>query len=136
MTAGQFALVRAAPCLDCGKANVHPHKGSHVLTRCDDVGVPCAPTGNSYNDAERCIAAGYDNGDVKLFDLRWALVCCVVLFAFLRSSVLNMGLVSLVCRTNTMRWETNVGNGVVGLEFDRKDIEMNKVRGRGLQLSL
>ena len=29
--------------------------------------------------------------------------------------------------TNTMRWETNVGNGVVGLEFDRKDIEMNKL---------
>ena len=25
--------------------------------------------GNSYNDAERCIAAGYDNGDVKIFDL-------------------------------------------------------------------
>ena len=26
--------------------------------------------GNSYNDTERCVAAGYDNGDVKLFDLR------------------------------------------------------------------
>jgi hypothetical protein len=26
--------------------------------------------GNSFNDEERCIAAGYDNGDVKLFDLR------------------------------------------------------------------
>ncbi|CAN0064667.1 unnamed protein product [Heterosigma akashiwo] len=26
--------------------------------------------GNSYNDQERCVAAGYDNGDVKLFDLR------------------------------------------------------------------
>lgn len=45
------------------------------------------------------MAAGYDNGDVKLFDLR----------------------------TNSLRWETNVGNGVVGLEFDRKDIEMNKL---------
>ncbi|CAK4137783.1 unnamed protein product [Aphanomyces euteiches] len=55
--------------------------------------------GNSYNDEERCIAAGYDNGDVKLFDLR----------------------------TNTMRWETNVQNGVVGVQFDRKDIEMNKL---------
>ena len=39
--------------------------------------------GNSYSDEERCVAAGYDNGDVKLFDLR----------------------------TQTMRWETNVGNG-------------------------
>ena len=55
--------------------------------------------GNSYNDEERCIVAGYDNGDVKLFDLR----------------------------TNTVRWETNCQNGVVNVEFDRKDIEMNKL---------
>mmetsp|Transcript_20618 Transcript_20618/g.18769 ORF Transcript_20618/g.18769 Transcript_20618/m.18769 type:complete len:359 (-) Transcript_20618:2073-3149(-) len=55
--------------------------------------------GNSFNDEDRCIAAGYDNGDVKLFDLR----------------------------TNTLRYETNVGNGVTCLEFDRKDIEMNKL---------
>lgn len=55
--------------------------------------------GNAYNDEERCIVAGYDNGDVKLFDLR----------------------------TNTMRYETNIGNGVTGLEFDRRDIEMNKL---------
>ncbi|CAM9308863.1 unnamed protein product, partial [Discosporangium mesarthrocarpum] len=56
--------------------------------------------GNSFCDEERCVVAGYDNGDVKLFDLR----------------------------TNTMRWETNVKNGVTGLDFDRKDIEMNKAR--------
>jgi len=55
--------------------------------------------GNSFNDQERAIAAGYDNGDVKLFDLR----------------------------TNTVRWETNCENGVCGLQFDRKDIEMNKL---------
>ena len=48
--------------------------------------------GNSFNDEERCVAAGYDNGDVKLFDLR----------------------------TNTLRWETNCANGVCGLQFDRK----------------
>jgi hypothetical protein len=30
-------------------------------------------------------------------------------------------------RTNTVRWETNCQNGVVGVEFDRKDIEMNKL---------
>lgn len=51
---------------------------------------PCAPLsfgpGNSYADDERVVVAGYDNGDVKMFDLR----------------------------TNTMRWETNVGNGVRG----------------------
>jgi len=55
--------------------------------------------GNSYNDSERCVCAGYDNGDVKIFDLR----------------------------TNSLKWETNCGNGVVKVEFDRKDIEMNKL---------
>ncbi len=30
----------------------------------------CVAIGNSYNDEERCVLAGYDNGDVKLFDLR------------------------------------------------------------------
>jgi len=54
--------------------------------------------GNSFNDDERCVLAGYDNGDVKLFDLR----------------------------TGNVRCETNVGNGVCGVEFDRKEIAMNK----------
>lgn len=26
--------------------------------------------GNSYDDEERCLLAGYDNGDIKMFDLR------------------------------------------------------------------
>lgn len=30
----------------------------------------CVAIGNSYNDEERCVLAGYDNGDVKMFDLR------------------------------------------------------------------
>ncbi|EEY66788.1 WD domain-containing protein, putative [Phytophthora infestans T30-4] len=55
--------------------------------------------GNSYNDVERCVVGGYDNGDIKMFDLR----------------------------TNTLRWETNCQNGVVNVQFDRKDIEMNKL---------
>jgi len=55
--------------------------------------------GDSYNSDERCVVAGYDNGDVKMFDLR------------------NMSL----------RWETNVKNGVCCVEFDRKDIPMNKL---------
>jgi WD40 repeat protein len=55
--------------------------------------------GNSFNDEERCVAAGYDNGDIKLLDLRM----------------------------NRLRWEINIGDGVVGLEFDRKDIPMNKL---------
>ena len=40
--------------------------------------------GNSFNDEERCVAAGYDNGDLKIFDLR----------------------------TMSLRWETHLENGV------------------------
>jgi hypothetical protein len=35
----------------------------------------CVAFGNSFNDDERCVLAGYDNGDVKLFDLRTNKVC-------------------------------------------------------------
>ncbi|CAL8086672.1 unnamed protein product [Calicophoron daubneyi] len=55
--------------------------------------------GHAYNSQDRCLAAGYDNGDVKLFDLR----------------------------AMKVRWETNVKNGVCSLQFDRKDIQMNKL---------
>ncbi|XP_014245618.1 WD repeat-containing protein 92 [Cimex lectularius] len=55
--------------------------------------------GNSYNNQERIICAGYDNGDIKMFDLK----------------------------KMSVRWETNVKNGVCGLQFDRKEIEMNKL---------
>lgn len=55
--------------------------------------------GHAFNVHDRCVAAGYDNGDIKLFDLR----------------------------KMALRWETNLKNGVVGIEFDRKDIDMNKL---------
>lgn len=55
--------------------------------------------GNSYNNDERSICSGYDNGDLKLFDLR----------------------------AGALLWEANVKNGICGIEFDRKDIEMNKM---------
>ncbi|KAL0586654.1 hypothetical protein ABG067_003642 [Albugo candida] len=55
--------------------------------------------GNAFNDQERCVVGGFDNGDLKLYDLR----------------------------TNTLRWETNCQNGVVSAQFDRKNIEMNKL---------
>jgi dynein axonemal assembly factor 10 len=55
--------------------------------------------GNSHNDEERCLAAGYDNGDLKFLDLRM----------------------------NKIMFETNVGNGIVSIQFDRPDIKMNKV---------
>jgi len=48
---------------------------------------------------ERAVCAGFENGDIKLFDLR----------------------------RNQVRWEFNVQHGVCCLEFDRKDIEMNKL---------
>lgn len=55
--------------------------------------------GNSFNSVERSVVAGYDNGDVKLIDLR----------------------------IMKEQWTTNVKNGVCGVEFDRKDINMNKL---------
>lgn len=55
--------------------------------------------GNAFSQDERCVCAGYDNGDVKLFDLR----------------------------TMNQRWDCNVRNGICGIEFDRKDIRMNKL---------
>lgn len=59
----------------------------------------CVCLGDSYNSEERALCAGYDNGDIKMFDLRQM----------------------------KLRWETNVKNGVCGLEFDRRDIKMNKL---------
>ncbi|XP_057704184.1 dynein axonemal assembly factor 10 [Corythoichthys intestinalis] len=61
--------------------------------------------GHAFNDQDRCVCAGYDNGDIKLFDLR------------------NMSL----------RWETNIKNGVCSVEFDRKDINMNKMVATSLE---
>ena len=43
--------------------------------------------------------AGFDNGELKLFDLR----------------------------TNAVLWETAVEYGICSVQFDRKDIEMNKL---------
>ncbi|KAH1007847.1 hypothetical protein HUJ04_005031 [Dendroctonus ponderosae] len=59
----------------------------------------CVAFGDSYNNEERVIAAGFDNGDVKLFDLK----------------------------TMNVRWSKCLKNGVVDLQFDRKDIPMNKL---------
>lgn len=55
--------------------------------------------GHAYHVNERCVCAGYDNGDIKLFDLR----------------------------TMSVKWEANLKNGVCNVEFDRKDIQMNKL---------
>ena len=55
--------------------------------------------GGSTGPDDRMVAAGYDNGDVKLFDLR----------------------------TRKMLHEFNCSNGVCDLEFDRQDVEINKL---------
>jgi len=55
--------------------------------------------GDAHSADSRVVAAGYDNGDVKLLDLV----------------------------AGKLRFETNVSNGVCGVEFDRNDIEMNKL---------
>jgi len=74
--------------------SLEPAQGEEIKPDCWTVAF-----GNSYNTEERCLAAGYDNGDVKMFDLRM----------------------------NCLKWDTNVQNGVCGLEFDRPDINMNKL---------
>ena len=51
----------------------------------------CVAFGNSYSDTERSVCAGYDNGDIKMFDLR----------------------------TMTQRWETNIKNGVSRLAMQK-----------------
>ncbi|KAL1140366.1 hypothetical protein AAG570_000298 [Ranatra chinensis] len=65
----------------------------------------CVTFGNSFNNEERMICAGYDNGDIKMFDLK------------------NL----------SVRWETNIKNGVCSIEFDRKDIDMNKMVATSLE---
>ncbi|CAB1311768.1 unnamed protein product [Coregonus sp. 'balchen'] len=68
--------------------------------------------GHAFNDQDRCVCAGYDNGDIKLFDLRNMSLrtqCLIVLFSFIT--------VRQVCH----------------VEFDRKDINMNKLVATSLE---
>jgi len=80
-------------------ANIAPAAGTEVRD-CWSVAF-----GNSYDDEERCVAAGYDNGDLKLFDLR----------------------------TMSLRWEKHLPNGICNVAFDRKDVMMNKLLVTGLE---
>lgn len=50
----------------------------------------CVAIGNAHSAEERCILAGYANGDIKMFDLRGG--------------------------GAAVRWETNVGKGVCGVQ--------------------
>lgn len=64
--------------------------------------------GNSYNNHERCVAASFDNGDVKLFDLRQLKVV----------------------------WETNINHGICQLNFHRVNERMNVLLGSSVQGTL
>lgn len=55
--------------------------------------------GDSHNKDERCVCAGFDNGDIRVFDLR----------------------------TLQIRWESNVRNGVCGLETNNKYEPLQKL---------
>jgi len=55
--------------------------------------------GNCSNKVERMVCSGYDNGDIRLFDLR---------------------------QSKTL-WEKNLKNGICCVDFDRKDIAINKL---------
>ena len=61
--------------------------------------------GHCASESERMLVGGYDNGDVKMFDLK----------------------------TMSVHWETQVPTGVCSLQFDRSDIEMNKLVASGLE---
>ena len=61
--------------------------------------------GDCHSESSRMLVSGYDNGDVKMFDLK------------------NMKLY----------WERAMPNGVCSVQFDRKDIEMNKLLVTGLE---
>lgn len=76
-------------------ANISPAAEAEGGTGCRDCWA--VAFGNSYNNEERVVAAGYDNGDLKMYDLRQMKIL----------------------------FETNLKNGICGVEFDRKDIKMN-----------
>jgi len=61
--------------------------------------------GNAHDDTDRMVAAGYDNGDVKVFDLR----------------------------TLSLHWDVHLSNGVCSLAFDRPDIMRNKLMATCLE---
>lgn len=65
--------------------------------------------GDAYDAQSRCVAAGYDNGDVKVFDLRAG---------------------------GAPRLETNLRNGVCALAFDRAEVAANKLLAACLEGAL
>lgn len=53
--------------------------------------------GNSFDDENRVLACGYANGDLKIFDLR----------------------------VNKVSWETNLKNGILSINFEKKEDKQN-----------
>lgn len=92
-----------ASCGRDGKVRIWDQRVADSVVTLDPSGIKSdcwtVASGDACNDSDRCIVAGFDNGDVKMLDLR----------------------------SMQIRWETNLGNGVCHLAFDRKDIPMNKL---------
>jgi hypothetical protein len=77
--------------------------------------------GNSFNDEERCVLAGYDNGDVKLFDLRTNKVSehahapCLCVLAPARSLCRQAGVHALRAQVHaSLSVQSNLNPGAVG----------------------
>lgn len=92
VTAGATAVPRRGMCDGKRPWSTSP-AGSADVRDCWAVTI-----GKSFNDDNRCVAADYNNGDVKMFEMH----------------------------TMSLQLENHLRNGVCALQFDRKDIHMHK----------
>jgi WD repeat-containing protein 92 len=78
-----------------------PHKPVLSLEPPTEATVDCwsVAFGNAFSNNQRALSCGFDNGDIKIFDLN----------------------------AMQLKWEDNCKNGVTHIQFDRKDIAMNKL---------
>ena len=88
------------PCTNSQVVSFGPQESDKILPECWAVAF-----GNAFSLEDWNVAVGYDNGDIKMFDLKM----------------------------NLQRWETNLKNGISHLELDRKDIPMKKLSATTLE---
>ena len=85
------------PCVADMVASLDPETGK-LVQDCWTVAF-----GSTFSQEERCVCAGYDNGNLKLFDLH----------------------------TNRLCWEGRYGNAVTSVEVNRLYIKMNNCDDSG-----